>query len=622
LYVGGSGPNNYTKIQDAIDNASDGDIIFVYSGVYYENIVINKSINLIGEDKDTTIIDGDISGDVVNITADWVNIEKLLLKNSGWQSNAGVKVFANNCTVADCNIQNNQHGIYILFSCNNTITECNFLNNDRSIYFDYYKIINDTHFIYSHNNTIKDCYISNSSYGIYFRCSHNNTISNCTILNSSRGIYIHTPNTSLHLSSNNIISNCTILNSYFGIEFSSSSNNMVTGCNLSNNDYAGASLSHSYNNIIKDCIVLNNEWYGIKFFYSNGNTISRNMISNNYYGIYTTSSGANIIYHNNFINNSKQAYDTSVNKWDNGYPSGGNYWSDFDEPIEGAYDNNSDGIVSSPYYIEGGSNVDLYPLTNPITSPPVFVWVDDNFNPSTIGWQYDHFDKIQDAINAVADNGTVYVFNGTYHENLVVDKTIDLVGQNMLTTLIDGNYNDHVVQLNAGGITLKNFYLTHSGYSHAGIYIQGDEIVIVNCTTISNRYGIYSSYSSNNSFENCYICNNSWYGIYFSHSNYNHILKCNVMGQSVGVWLDYESHDNFIDTCNISLNLGHGGIKIGNGANHNIIFNCVILHNNQAFYLDYAFHNTVYKCNISKNNDAIRSNYAQDNIFYLNSLYE
>lgn len=49
LYVGGNGPNNYTKIQDAIDNANDGDTVFVYNGIYYERLFINKTINLIGE---------------------------------------------------------------------------------------------------------------------------------------------------------------------------------------------------------------------------------------------------------------------------------------------------------------------------------------------------------------------------------------------------------------------------------------------------------------------------------------------------------------------------------------------------------------------------------------------
>ncbi len=59
LYVGGSGPNNYTKIQDAINDSSDGDTVFVYddSSPYYENLVIEKSIHLIGEAKETTVID-------------------------------------------------------------------------------------------------------------------------------------------------------------------------------------------------------------------------------------------------------------------------------------------------------------------------------------------------------------------------------------------------------------------------------------------------------------------------------------------------------------------------------------------------------------------------------------
>ena len=65
LYVGGSGPGNFSKIQDAIDNASDGDTVFVYSGSYYENVLINKSIRLIGENKSNTIIEGRKKTDVM-----------------------------------------------------------------------------------------------------------------------------------------------------------------------------------------------------------------------------------------------------------------------------------------------------------------------------------------------------------------------------------------------------------------------------------------------------------------------------------------------------------------------------------------------------------------------------
>jgi len=66
LYVGGSGQNNYTTIQSAINNASDGDTVLVFdeSSPYYEHVIVDKSIELIGENKETTTIDGNQIGDV------------------------------------------------------------------------------------------------------------------------------------------------------------------------------------------------------------------------------------------------------------------------------------------------------------------------------------------------------------------------------------------------------------------------------------------------------------------------------------------------------------------------------------------------------------------------------
>jgi len=89
MWGGGEGPNNYSKIQDAVDNASDGDTIFVYSGIYRENIVINKSVFLIGEDKNTTIIVGKEGlKTIINITANKVKIKGFTITNSdkAWNS--------------------------------------------------------------------------------------------------------------------------------------------------------------------------------------------------------------------------------------------------------------------------------------------------------------------------------------------------------------------------------------------------------------------------------------------------------------------------------------------------------------------------------------------------------
>jgi len=100
LYVGGSGPGNYSKIQDAIDNANDGDTVFVYddSSPYYENVIVNKSINLIGENRDTTVIDGGGEDDVVYVSAEGVNITGFTVENGG---HVCIAVFDFNGTLVD-----------------------------------------------------------------------------------------------------------------------------------------------------------------------------------------------------------------------------------------------------------------------------------------------------------------------------------------------------------------------------------------------------------------------------------------------------------------------------------------------------------------------------------------
>ncbi len=86
LYVGGNGPNNYTRIQDAIDNASNGDTVFVYDDAspYKENIFINKSIQLIGEKQQSTCINGR-QGNVIWVEHSNVTIQQFTLQLYGSQ---------------------------------------------------------------------------------------------------------------------------------------------------------------------------------------------------------------------------------------------------------------------------------------------------------------------------------------------------------------------------------------------------------------------------------------------------------------------------------------------------------------------------------------------------------
>jgi len=82
LYVGGNGTGNYTTIQEAINDANSGDTVFVYddSSPYKENVIVNRSINFIGEDKDTTVIDANETGKhAIKITVDNVTSQNYLM---------------------------------------------------------------------------------------------------------------------------------------------------------------------------------------------------------------------------------------------------------------------------------------------------------------------------------------------------------------------------------------------------------------------------------------------------------------------------------------------------------------------------------------------------------------
>jgi parallel beta-helix repeat protein len=165
--------------------------------------------------------------------------------------------------------------------------------------------------------SIMDCNLHSNYYGIWLFHSSDNTVSYCDIHDNNYGLLIHSVSTS----------------------------NTVTYCHINDNAYAGISICcSSTHNTIQNCDFTSNTQFGID-----------------------VSVAANTIYLNNFIDNGidngLNARGKQANHWD--LERKGNYWSDYDEPEEGAYDTDGDGIVDSPHVIPE-ENYDYYPFINQI----------------------------------------------------------------------------------------------------------------------------------------------------------------------------------------------------------------------------------------------------------------
>lgn len=181
FYVGGNGPGNYTTIQSAVDAASANDTVFVYNGIYYENVAVNKTIDIKGENSNLTIINGSGTGNGINITADWVNITGFNIQNC---INAILLSNSNHTTITSNHLTNNEGGIYLSVSSNNTL-----LNNNAS-----YNNFSGIILYISKNNIVlanELSYNNGNGIGLFWSSSNNIIFDNKLLYNSEYGISIY-----------------------------------------------------------------------------------------------------------------------------------------------------------------------------------------------------------------------------------------------------------------------------------------------------------------------------------------------------------------------------------------------------------------------------------------------
>ncbi len=339
MYVGGSGPGNYTRIQDAIDNATSGDTIFVFNGIYCENLLIDKSgISLFGEDKNTTIIDGSMKDDVVVIKANFTRIQGFTIQNSSLNlfNDIGISAYKDVGTIrgiqiSHCIFKKDGRGIYFYNVSDCSITRCQIHNlNGTSI-----TICGLANNISIDHCLIKDCGTdwggAALSGGISingrnkFNCT-NVTVSNNVISNvAADGLYMFQIfNLNIF---NNSIHNC----SWWGICLGGAQNVNI---------YANTIFKNLKNGIMTDFCEVK---ISSNRVYENGNgnifdggiiiqdsrrnaSIFNNILEANVpYGLYLIRSPGSTIVNNTFIQNKQNAYilGTLTSHWH------GNYWDDW-----------------------------------------------------------------------------------------------------------------------------------------------------------------------------------------------------------------------------------------------------------------------------------------------------
>jgi parallel beta-helix repeat protein len=244
-------PDDYPKIQAAVDAASAGDTIIVRAGIYTENIDVNKCLIIKSENgAATTIVHAGNSNDhVFEVTADYVNLGGFTIEGAvgGDPLSAGIYLEADYCTIANNRIQNNYDGLCLRYSLNNHITSNNITDNTRhGIELDW-----DCNY-----NTIYGNSISLNEGGLSLDSSSNNEIYNNTI-NANRGyggisFYSASRNNRIYL--NNFINNSKNAITYYALSNVWNSPGKITYTYNSNtctnylgnywHDYTGYDLNH------------------------------------------------------------------------------------------------------------------------------------------------------------------------------------------------------------------------------------------------------------------------------------------------------------------------------------------------------------------------------------------
>ena len=281
--VDGDSPEaDFSSIQAAINAAANGDTIHVRMGHYYEHVVVNKQVNLIGENK-TSIIDGNSTGDVVTVAANNVELSGFTIQNSGrrivtdgpppmgfpvYEDMCGVYLYGyTGSNISGNRIMQNFVGLNIESTSNVIVSKNQIINNygDCGI-----------RVAFSSSITLSGNEINlNPLCGaVIFQCTSSAVTENQITENQNSGIVISFLSRFITVSKNNITNNA-----YHGLNLANAVENYVFGNNISGN-YYGVCLSGGTSNKVYENYIQAN-YYGVAFYDSSTNQSFNNQLVNN-----------------------------------------------------------------------------------------------------------------------------------------------------------------------------------------------------------------------------------------------------------------------------------------------------------------------------------------------------
>ena len=664
IIVDDDGGQDYQTISDAINNAGMGDTIFIWAGTYEERLWVTKSLTLVGNGSDDSIIISSRHSDVIQLKADNVNVRdlKVIQTAGGGTGGSAISVNGNDCCIENVNITDGGYGIDIQNYHNCEISNTSIYSSSRCGI----QIENSNNNIIT-NNT---CIDSRSDYGISIRSSIKNVLKNNKLIDDGYFIWgdteeqwkthsIDTSNTvngrplsyqkdiiggrvpagagqiilanctnvtidRQHISGGDIsiiigFSKGTIINDNTceggeegGVLLAYSDNNRITNNNCTSNRY-GIYLYLSKNNTVKNNICSYNEGTGINLYMGRNNSVVDNILDSNIYAIIVDETDNNTVTANNAQFNRGGLY---IGGKFNAVI--GNNATNNEYGLRLGGDNNNirnNCLTNNEYYGIDIKNADGNVLVNNTcdNNQNLGIWVYKSDNNTLIN-------------SSVSNNGQGILMSESY-ENLMYGIDCNFNSEKGLffeeygtgNLISNCNFNDNEYGIyhysGSGNSFLNN---TCDSNDEDGIWIRTGLCNIVNNTCSSNqRNGILITGYENIVTDNTCNSNND-HGIYLDMSDKN-IISNNTCDSNMenGMYI-YASRYNSISN-NTCRENGECGVKMEaqyswNTYENTIIYNTFSLNSNYGLSFDEYCNNNDIHHNGFINNNGITSQAFDDGL--------